>query len=488
MKKLILIVFLSSGPMTAVAQDDNVPPVIVSTTFQIYRYVGGEPFLLSSYEAPQAFDPNATDPEIFAREVDFFVVILEIFDPDFTDDEGNPGGDQVFVRQQSLWVPHPGYLAPEPPPMPEDSRYFSPEEGDGFAPGAGNTVFVQVITTIPQWIGKNQARLRGLIDWDVRFIKFYDVSNEQGAGTDDDAVFTFTALFLHCLENPALSPPNPPPAADAGRDMVVEAGSTVRLDGSATFDGFNVGFDVASRNIFEKDTLTFTWEWISGPERVDAITRDPLGEPAVAEVTLNQVGTYKYRLFADDGVNALPDGDGVLIEVVPSIAENRAPISIAQGPTEPVMLGGIITLDGTSSFDPDGDPLGFLWQQTDEIGGQIPISQFGRFFQPLSGLDTPVSRWQAIKPGTFHFRLLVNDGEFVNGSRVSIEVVENVTAGLIVVQPKVVPNPTTELANDPTAAAGQPEDQVATPLCGAGLFPVMMVSLGMFLMRGSRRK
>ena len=470
------------GPLVASAQD-NVPPTITSVTWEISRNLDGDPSIDGTFDQFEAFDPVLDR----ARELDILRFTITITDPDLPDED-------IYIARNAFWVPLRGYLTPEPPPMVEDD----PEFQGPFSIEFGSTIVLVGELSIPSFIGKSQARLRGLIDWDVRWLNQFMASNEESP----DEIFPgitiacgltvngvhFWCDNLHALENPAVSPPNPPPFANAGRDLVVAAGTTVELDGSETFDGFNIGFNVNSIDIFEKDRIEFVWEWTSGPERVDPIFRDPVNAPAVAEVTLNELGTYRFRLIADDGVNALPTTDSMVIEVVASIPENRAPIAVATGPTQAILVGSVVTLDGTTSFDPDGDPLGFLWQQTDELGGLIPASEIGRFFQPMSGIDSPVSRWQTTKPGIFHFRLLVNDGEFVDSTRISIEVTETATAGFVVVQPgAALPNSAGE-STDSTPTPPEPGNQSLAPLCGGGLFPVLLAPFAMFLMRGPRRR
>lgn len=474
------------GPLIASAQD-NIPPTITNVTWEISRNLDGVPPPNGQF-AP--FAPFIPADEL-ARELDQLRMTLTIEDPDFAPDAEEP----IFIAQNSFWVPFPGFLAPEPGPVRQDTVEFVGPSSTNASP-----LILSLFMTIPEFAGKNQARLRGLIDWDVRWILQLMVSNEQSpegitpgvtircAGTLNGVNFYCADIFA--IENPALAPPNAPPFANAGRDLVVAAGSTVELDGSDTFDSFNVGFNAGSVDVFEKDRIQFVWEWLSGPERVVPIFRDLVNRPAVAEVTLNELGTYRYRLIADDGVNALPTADSMLIEVVAFIAENRAPIAVATGPTQAILVGSVVTLDGTTSFDPDGDPLGFLWQQTDELGGLIPASEIGRFFQPMSGIDSPVSRWQTTKPGIFHFRLLVNDGEFVDSTRISIEVTETATAGFIVVQPgAALPNSAGESADStPAPTPPEPGNQSLAPLCGGGLFPVLLAPFAMFLMRGPRRR
>ncbi len=492
---------LMAGCLSGLAQDEgNTPPTITGITWFRAANLDGNPDPLSGiFTAFEPFDPVTE----LATEFDLLAALVDVSDPDFTGE----GGEGVFMAFNAIWVPLPGYLSPEAPPVAQSTAEFVPD-GEGFSPNPGQTTLtIQWVMQVPGFIGKNQARLRGLINWDVRYNVVFAAANEVPdeefympgvtvPGLNCNGLLVEAATWLRCesiqvVENPAAAPPNPQAFADAGPDRTVEAGDTVLLDGSRTFDSFNIGFNPNSPNVFEKDELQYTWEWISGPERVDPITRDLDKEPAIAEVTLNELGTYVYRLTVDDGVNPLPTTDSVVITVVALIPDNRAPVAEARGPAGAVVRGSLITLDGTRSFDPDGDPLSFLWQQTDEIGGQIPPEDFGRFFQPVSGLESPVSRWQAIKTGTFHFRLLVSDGEFVGTDRISIEVIDAPTAGVTAVNGFIVPS----RDDDESAATadqstggdeGQPSAQ-PVPACGTGMLPVLLVPLGLMFMRVRRR-
>lgn len=259
---------------------------------------------------------------------------------------------------------------------------------------------------------------------------------------------------------------------------MVEVGSTVVLDAGRTYDGFNLGFDPSSRNVFEKDALAFTWEWISGPQRVEPAQNDP-SDPQ-ATVTLNLIGEYVFRVTVDDNVNSLPTTDSVAITVVQDIPGNQAPIAVVDGPTEPVTVGDVITLDGSGSRDPDGDPLEYHWRQTDEVGGPLPLVELNQVFQPISGREQAVSTWQAVRPGTFHVRLLISDGLLTDVSDIhSIDVVEPATAGATAVS---------EAEPAEAEEAAEPVELPAPPaLCGAGMFPLALVPLLMWPMRGRIR-
>lgn len=497
----IAVLVLASGAAYAQPEEGQSPPIITDVEWRIFRNNSATPVLVSPvpFALLPPFDP-VTDT---ARELDVLVARANVCDADFAGDEA---GDQVFSLQQTRWVPVPGYPSPQPPPIPQGGGIFLPAEGDGLRPPAGQTcldLFFQF--SIPDYLGRNQARLRGDINYDVAWTFVIAVSNEQApegcqfAGEDRFLISCPATVpvdihfeMIFAVENPFLRAPNPPAFADAGADMVVAAGSTVQLDGSRTFDGFNIGFNPLDPNVFEKDEIEYTWEWIGGPERVEPIIRDPLNAPAIGEVTLNTVGNYVYRLFVDDGANPLPTSDSVLIEVVSTIPDNRKPRAVITRPTPVIVVGSIITLDGTQSSDPDGDPLSFRWRQTDELGGTLSAADLRDVFQPLGGIETPLSRWQAIKPGTYYFRLLVSDGDMEDSARIDIRIVEAGTLGIAIQRPDVVlpggsgqpaPVPASQTADSPAPAATP--NQVV-PLCGGGLLSLAAVPLVLGLLRWRR--
>lgn len=480
----VLAVWLTCGIVSSTsAQDEgNVPPVITDVSWEISRLIILSD-LFGFYLPFEAFDP-ATE---LAHELEQIRLTITVEDPDFAGD----GDDEVFYLRQSWFAPLPGYPAPEPNPIPEDMFAFFPEEGDGFAPAvAGSTTLtITDIFTVPEWLGRNQARLEGFIDWDVRWIMRVFVSNEQDpdctlAGFPagllircEEPVFLWQEL-LFAVEHPGLAESNPPPFADAGPDQIVEPG-TITLDASRTFDGSNVGFDFTNPNIFEKDVLSYGWEWISGPVRVEPTQADPTDETAT--VVLTELGTYVYRVTVDDNVNSLPSLDSVSVVVVSEIPENRPPRAVITGSVSPIVAGSIITLSGSSSSDPDNDTLTYRWRQTDELGTTLTDREdVTRFFQPLSGVESSMVTWQATDAGEFFFRLIVSDGEIVDSTTVAIEVVAAPVAGV---------QATAGNASPTDAAAGDGSTQDAptlAPACGGSLLPLGLLPL-LFLMRGRNR-
>lgn len=173
---IVLGLAVSVVPMSLAQGEGNPPPVITDAAWEISRLSALVGVWLI-YEPYVPFDP-ATE---IANESDFIRVTVTITDPDWTGEEG--GDDEVFVRQVSAWIPYGSFWAPEPPPVPGDDHAFYPEEGSGLSPPEGQTQIDYTFRfQVPEFEGKNQARLRGLIDYDVRWLVQFVVSNSQDPG------------------------------------------------------------------------------------------------------------------------------------------------------------------------------------------------------------------------------------------------------------------------------------------------------------------
>ncbi|MDX2197894.1 MAG: hypothetical protein SF069_02865 [Phycisphaerae bacterium] len=475
------------------------------------RLVSGPDWFLARDELLE-FDPMTGDllffpfdPDVdIVTEGDVILVEFTISGEDIDDEmQGNmnatPNPDEedldIFVRPRATFVPLPGYPSPVATPLIEaKAEFILLPQAFIFDDNVEDQRRLQYVWVVPQWNGRNQARLRGLIDWDVSWL--IDFSTAFEADPELDAIATFSQS-LFAIKDSRFLGPNPPPFADAGSDRTIAAGSTIELDGGQTFDGTNIGFDPQDGQVFERDNLTFTWEWVAGPVRVDPSYPDVTNRPEIAEVTLTQVGVYEFRLLVDDNVNDVPSSDTVLIEVVSSLPANRAPIASIQDLTGPVVVGGIIQLNGGGSNDPDGDVLRYRWVQTNSIGGTVDPAVFVDQFQPLAGLDDPVSQWQALKPGTYYFRLLVSDGLEQDSDTTVVQVVSTSAGG--VASPRVVANLPSDIRDrlglPPLAAESEsPNPSVSAPLspapslCGGlplGLLGLSLMGLWVMKRRGA---
>lgn len=452
----------------AVGMAQTAPPDVSIQSVEVRRYTGDP----ESIWAGNCTAFTASDP---VRSFDVLCVTVLITDPDWLANPGDQDNEPALVRFIAGWDALGDY-PPAGPPVPQAS--FAPFLSVAPPPGFAGILFTDLII-IPQFEWRNQARYRGLVDFDVRYVLRYEATN-------DGTVFGSPGITtVSCVANPLIPPSNPQAFADAGGDITVEAGNTVTLDGSETFDAYNVGFDVTSPNVFEKDLITYTWEWVSGPEVVAPTYPDVTNRPAIGQVTLNQIGTYVYRLVVDDGKAGSPTTDTVTIRVVSVIPPNRPPVAVVSAPAGAVPAGALISLDGTGSFDPDGDPLSFRWEQTDEVGGALPRDRIGEFFQPLNGVESTVVSWQATQPGTYHFRLVVNDGEFLSAARTSVNVVQSQTAGISISYVSKADLKSAGAADD----AADPPPTTSPPPAGCGLgsaLPLLAVPTALAALRRRR--
>jgi len=136
---------------------------------------------------------------------------------------------------------------------------------------------------------------------------------------------------------------NTPPVANAGPDQSVSTMALVTLDGSGSYDPDG------------NYPLTYAWFQTSGPGVV-------LSNPGAVNPSFtappNQC-VLTFDLFVTDSLMQGSAPDSVSITV-----GNQAPVADA-GPDQTVLTNLMVILDGSLSYDPDGNyPLGFQWTQT----------------------------------------------------------------------------------------------------------------------------
>ena len=171
---------------------------------------------------------------------------------------------------------------------------------------------------------------------------------------------------------------NRAPTANAGQDQAVETGATVTLDGSGSSDP-------------DGDALTHAWTQTAGP-RV-TLSSTTVANPSFTAPDI--AAMLVFSLTVNDGtVNSEPDT--VTIDVA---LANRAPTANA-GQDQAVETGEMVTLDGSGSSDPDGDPLTYAWTQTS--GPTVALSD--------ATAESPTFTAPA-SATTLEFSLTVNDGE-----------------------------------------------------------------------------
>lgn len=159
---------------------------------------------------------------------------------------------------------------------------------------------------------------------------------------------------------PSLSPPT----ADAGDPRATSRDQTVTLDGS---DSFSADFSTGS--------LRFDWSFVSTPEGSLAELQD--ADTAFSWFVVDLLGTYVVQLVVTD-----PNGLSSEPATVAVSSENLPPVADA-GADQAVFLGQAAELDGSGSFDPDGDALSFSWEVLSAPPGSAATVEVADVFATL---------------------------------------------------------------------------------------------------------
>lgn len=210
------------------------------------------------------------------------------------------------------------------------------------------------------------------------------------------------------------------PIADSGDDQTATTGQTIQLDGSKSNDP-------------DGDTLTYSWRLIERPTG----SRVSLSDTSIVspEFTLDSSGNYEFALIVNDGFS-----DSLADTVIVSTS-NLPPKAVA-GDAQSILVGGTAYLDGTQSFDADGDDLSYRWTLVDVPDGSFAQLNASTSAEPRLDIDVE---------GTYFIGLIVNDGrvdsemDIVEVSSLNLNPIANAGEGSSV-------SPGTELILDGSAS------------------------------------
>ena len=136
---------------------------------------------------------------------------------------------------------------------------------------------------------------------------------------------------------------NRPPVAEAGGDQEVLKGQRVVLDGRQSSDP-------------DGDQISWQWQMVTRPVDSKAALRRP--DRARTWFKADRPGQYEIQLVVTDRWGMASKPDTVRI----TVPDNRPPKASIGDVISQISAGDTITLYGSASKDPDGDPLSYHWQ------------------------------------------------------------------------------------------------------------------------------
>jgi PKD domain len=176
--------------------------------------------------------------------------------------------------------------------------------------------------------------------------------------------------------------PTVPPTANAGAAQSVVKGTTVTLDASSSSAGAG-------------KSLTYAWTLTTKPAGSTA----SLAAPTTVKPTFvaDMAGSYVASVIVNDGTTA---SSASAVTVNASVA-NAAPVASA-GLAQNVVVGSVVTLDGSASSDANSDPLTYAWTLTSTPAGSTAT---------LSSATSAKPTFTANVAGAYVASLTVNDGK-----------------------------------------------------------------------------
>ena len=213
------------------------------------------------------------------------------------------------------------------------------------------------------------------INGDLTLNSVVEITNNQ------TIINTNVTIFVNIIDT-FIQQTNNVPVSNAGTNRTVGLSSNVILNGSKSYD------------VDASDTISYAWSQVSGT--IVSLSSLTSAQPTFTAPSIDSV--LEFELIVSDGtVNS--KSASVVITVSES-NKNLAPIANAS--TDQSIAGATtVTLNGSSSSDPNNDVLSYSWIQTS--GETVTLSN-QIFTNPTFTAPT--------KAQTLEFSLKVNDGIF----------------------------------------------------------------------------
>jgi hypothetical protein len=177
------------------------------------------------------------------------------------------------------------------------------------------------------------------------------------------------------------------PRANAGPDRSAAPGGAITLDGTSSRDPNNT-------------SLTYSWRVVTQPSSSNPVLSN--ATTATPTFRADAAGLYTVALTVSDG-SLTSAADQLTITVATG---NLPPLANA-GPDQTVTTGQVVTLNGTVSSDPNGDPLTYNWCLRGRPQGSTAT---------LTGVNTARPTFTPDVAGSYVLCLTVNDGQSSSAS------------------------------------------------------------------------
>jgi len=166
---------------------------------------------------------------------------------------------------------------------------------------------------------------------------------------------------------------------------------------------------------FYTDTtgVSLNWKWAAAVYTSFSLDNNTVGVKPIDGNTLNpysnsdHAGTPEnYKSYVVGGARGGGGSNWTgsysgTASVVPAVVTNQPPVAVA-GPNQTVFVGTTVQLDGTGSYDLDGNPITYSWSLVSVPTGSVAS---------LSGANTALPTFVVDLPGSYTAQLIVNDGQ-----------------------------------------------------------------------------
>ncbi len=205
-------------------------------------------------------------------------------------------------------------------------------------------------------------------------------------------------ILSGCNQDGTTLSDNQQPRAMITGSEVYTSGEIVTLDGSSSSDP-------------DGDTLSYKWLRMEGQDII--FLNASTATLSFVAPTVSRTTRFTYKLLVGDGL--FISSASVSIQVsppVPNTPSNQQPIAIITG-SNVYSAGQIVTLDGSSSSDPNADTLSYYWVRTEGPDTVPSVASTAT----LSFVAPTVSQITRIT-----YKLSVGDGQLSSTSSASIQV------------------------------------------------------------------